>query len=155
MRKLTSLSRTTRVVVANLPVYPGRLAIAADGWWVAAPYVRNRVVEMLLDEPEVLAEMTSTLPPEDWFVPRLRCTNPYTDTMQMGQLRVLGVIKPWAPARSGGVLFRIDRAGRVVESAHAGVDSDRHGVTGVAGNNGQVLAAVRGYGTLLALPSAE
>jgi hypothetical protein len=154
LRNTASLSQTARTISGNLPVYPGRLSSADDGWWVAAPYVRNRVVEMLLDEPEVLDEMATTLSPDEWFAPRLRTGNPYTDTMQMGQLRVEGVIKPWAPVRTCGIFFRIDRTGRIAESAHAAVDSDRHGVTAVVARDRNILAAVQGYGNLLALQSA-
>ncbi len=151
LRALSALARPSRPIARNMPIYPGRLAAAGDGWWVAAPYIRNRVTEMLLDEPEVIEEMVAHVDPEDWFVPRLRCTNPYTDTMQMGQLRVLGVVKPWAPARSCGLILRVDRTGRVVESAHARVDSPRHGVTGVAVSDGRILAAAKGFGNLLQL----
>lgn len=151
LRALANLARPSRPIARNMPIYPGRLAAAGDGWWVAAPYIRNRVTEMLLDEPEVIEEMVAHVDPEDWFVPRLRCTNPYTDTMQMGQLRVLGEVKPWAPARSCGLVLRVDRTGRVVESAHARVDSSRHGVTGVAVSDSAILAAAKGFGNILQL----
>lgn len=150
-RALTALSRAGRPLLANLPGYPGRLTATDTGWWVAAPYVRNRVTELLLDEPAALAEMTSTIAQDEWFVPRLRRTNPYTDTMQMGQLRVHGVLKPWAPARSYGLAFRLDRPGRIAESAHSRVDGERHGVTGVAAAGGQLVVAARGYRNLLRL----
>ncbi|MEN0140683.1 MAG: hypothetical protein AAGC80_36395 [Rhodococcus sp. (in: high G+C Gram-positive bacteria)] len=151
LRELAALGDRGRTVTANLPLYPGRIGVADDGYWFAAPYVRNRVTEMLLDEPEVLAEMVGTISRDEWFVPRLHSEDPFTETMQMGQLRVLGVVKSWAPARSCGLVFRMDRAGRVVESAHARVDSKRHGVTGVTVRDGQVIAATRGYGNLLKL----
>ena len=48
--------------------------------------------------PFVLAEMTASISPSEWFVPRLRVEDPFTDTMQMGQLRVLGEVKSWAPS---------------------------------------------------------
>ncbi|RDI55964.1 hypothetical protein [Nocardia mexicana] len=155
LRTIASPARTARAIAANMPLYPGRLRTAADGWWVAAPYIRNRVTEMLLDEPKVIEEMVAEIDPDDWFVPRLRCANPYTDTMQMGQLRVLGVVKPWAPARSCGLVLRIDRTGRVVESAHARVDSERHGITGVAVDGDHLVAAAKGFGNLLRLHSEE
>ncbi|MDQ0382524.1 hypothetical protein [Amycolatopsis thermophila] len=154
-RAVASLSGPARPFVANLPVYPGRLVAAGDGWWAAAPYVRNRITELLLDEPEVLADMTATVAPRDWFVPRLRSTNPYTDTPQMGQLRVLGVLKPWAPARSYGLVFRMDAGGRVAESLQSRVDGERHGVTGVAVRGGELVVAARGYRNLLAVDDEE
>ncbi|MFI7529281.1 hypothetical protein [Nocardia salmonicida] len=142
-------------VGANLPIYPGRIAATADGWWVAAPYARNRFTELLLDEPELLREMTATIRQDQWFVPRLRCPDPYTDTLQLGQLRVHGVIKPWAPARSYGLAFRIDQRGRIAESVHSRVDSDRHGVTGVASRDGRIVVAARGFRNLLAPRTAN
>lgn len=75
------------MLCANLPVYPGRIASAGTDFWIAAPYVRNRVTEMLLDEPQLVSEMTTSINQDEWFVPRLRPVSPYTDTMQMGQLR--------------------------------------------------------------------
>ncbi|SFW79829.1 hypothetical protein [Amycolatopsis australiensis] len=147
-RPLGALGKRGRPVIENLPVYPGRIS----GDWIAAPYVRNRVTELLLDEPALLAEMTATISPDEWFVPRLHAGNPFTDTMQMGQLRVLGVVKSWAPARSCGLVFRLDESGRVAESAHARVDSPRHGVTGVAARDGRVVVTV--HGNLLELRDA-
>ncbi|NEW26633.1 hypothetical protein [Nocardia cyriacigeorgica] len=149
-RSVASLGAPGQPMGANLPVYPGRIRETADGWWVAAPYARNRFTELLLDEPEVLREMTATIPAEQWFVPRLRCENPYTDTLQLGQLRVHGVIKPWAPARSYGLAFRVDSRGRITESVHSRADGDRHGVTGVASRDGRILVAARGFRNVIA-----
>ncbi|GHB73962.1 hypothetical protein GCM10010377_75540 [Streptomyces viridiviolaceus] len=148
-RMTASLGKPSARLAANLPVYPGRIAATDDGWWFVAPYPRNRFTELLLDEPQLASEMMRTIAPEDWFVPRLRCTTPYTDTLQMGQLRVLGVIKPWAPARSYGLAFRLDGSGRVAESLHSRVDGERHGITGVAVRGGRVVVAAQGYRNLL------
>jgi hypothetical protein len=148
-RGVAALGKPGTAVGPNLPVYPGRIAATTDGWWVAAPYARNRFTELLLDEPELLREMTATIRQDQWFVPRLRCPDPYTDTLQLGQLRVHGVIKPWAPARSYGLAFRLDQRGRIAESVHSRADSDRHGVTGVASRDGRIVVAARGFRNLL------
>lgn len=148
-RRLDALGRPGTPVGSRLPVYPGRIRAAGDGWWVAAPYARNRFTELLLDEPELLAEMRATIRPDEWFVPRLRCANPYTDTLQLGQLRVLGVVKPWAPARSYGLAFRLDARGRITESLHSRADGERHGVTGVAATADGIVLAANGFGNLL------
>ncbi|MBF6074242.1 hypothetical protein IU498_06305 [Nocardia beijingensis] len=148
-RRIDALNRPGAPVGSRLPVYPGRIRAAGDGWWVAAPYARNRFTELLLDEPELLAEMRATIRPDEWFVPRLRCANPYTDTLQLGQLRVLGVVKPWAPARSYGLAFRLDARGRITESLHSRADGDRHGITGVAAGPHGIILAANGFGNLL------
>ncbi|MFT4199260.1 hypothetical protein [Gordonia sp. (in: high G+C Gram-positive bacteria)] len=139
-------------VAENLPLFPGRMAIDGGDVWIAAPYIRNRVTELLLDEPEFVGEMMATVPPGEWFVPRLYVENPMTDTLQMGQLRTEGEIKSWAPARSCGIAFRVDGlSGRVVDSLHARVDSPRHGITGITAHDGVVVLAAQGYGNLLQL----
>jgi hypothetical protein len=132
-------------------LYPGRAFHTDDGWWVTAPYVRNRVTALLLDEPELVAEMVATINPDEWFIPRLRSDNPYTDPLQMGQLRTLGVVKPWAPPRSYGLAFRIEHDGRIAESLHSRVDGDRHGITGVVVDGDRVIVAARGFRSLLAI----
>lgn len=155
IRGLADLGRTGRAVATNLPVYPGRVIPADDGHWVAAPYPRNRVTELLLDEDDLVRDMTAQIDRDQWFVPLLAPGNLFTEAMQMGQLRVLGVVKSWAPARSAGIVFRLDEAGRIAESAHARVDSARHGVTGVTISGDEVLLALAGHGSVLALGAAR
>lgn len=150
-RSLGALGQRGRPVLRNLPVYPGRIARCDEGWWIAAPYVRNRATELVLDEPQVCREMIETVHPKDWLVPRIRSDNPYTDCLQMGQLRVLGVLKPWAPPRSYGLAFLLGRDGRIAASAHSRVDGERHGITGVAAKGNRVVLAGRGCRSLLEL----
>jgi hypothetical protein len=143
-RPLDALAKPGRPVLANLPAYPGRLRGDANGWWVAVPYVRNRATELILDEPDLRADLLGSVAPKDWLVPRLQPENPYRNPMQLGQLRVLGVLKPWAPPRSYGLVFELGAAGRVQQSFHSRVDGTRHGVTGVAVGAGRVVVAVHG-----------
>lgn len=150
-RRTDSLGRVERTMLGNLPLYPGRVCHTENGWWVAAPYVRNRITAMLLDEAELLDEMVSTINPDEWFIPRLRSENPYTDPLQMGQLRTLGIVKPWAPPRSYGLVFRIAHDGRIVESAHSRVDGKCHGTTGVVADGDRVIVAAQGFRSLLAI----
>lgn len=155
IRSDSDLTTPGRPVATNLPVYPGRIAAVADGYWVAAPYPRNRVTEMLLDESAFIHEMTTDIDRDQWFVPRLDNGSLFTEAMQMGQLRVLGRVKSWAPARSAGVVFKLDHAGRIVDSAQARVDSTRHGVTGVAMSDGQLHIALRGHKSILRLQADD
>jgi len=129
----------------NLPFYPGRLAPACDrGLWLAVPYVRNRATELILDEPELRAEMVAGIARPEWLVPRLRSETPHTDALQMGQLRMLGVLKPWAPPRSYGLIAHLDERGRFDWSAHSRPDGRNHGITHVVEHGGRALMAVRG-----------
>jgi hypothetical protein len=153
-RWLSALDKRERLMRKNLPVYPGRIRKCNEGWWIAAPYARNRITELIMDEPKLLSEMVEGIDPPLWPVPRLRDTTPYTDVLQMGQLRMLGVLKPWAPPRSYGLLFLLDAAGRVVRSHHSRVDGRYHGITGMAADGDRLMATGKGCQTLLEVGGA-
>lgn len=131
-------------LATNLPFYPGRVELSATGYWLVGPYVRNRATELLLTEPDLIADMTTTISPDEWMVPRLRSDRPHTDALQIGQMRVLGQLKPWAPARSYGLVAHLDRDGRFDWSAHSRADGSNHGITGVSEVDGSLLLAGRG-----------
>src|SRR5690606_1620032 len=99
-------------LLRNLPAFPGRIVPHGAGWLVAFPYLRNRLSELLLEESDFVDEMVRTIPPDEWLVPSLRINNPYASALQLGQLRVLGVLKPWAPARTYGLVGVLDEPGR-------------------------------------------
>ncbi|MCA1846018.1 MAG: SMP-30/gluconolactonase/LRE family protein, partial [Actinobacteria bacterium] len=138
-------------VLDRLAFYPGRIRRGAAGWWVAVPYLRNRATELVLSEPAMAEDMINSVDEEQWLVPSLRRENIYLDPLQMGQLRVLGVLKPWAPPRSYGLVFLFDSGGRVVESHHSRADGKRHGMTGVGEAGGRVVVAGKGCRSLLEL----
>lgn len=132
-------------LLSRLAVYPGRIRCSPDGWWVAAPFARNRLTELLLDEPDLLERMESDLDPDAWPMPRLRAADVYRDPMQLGQLRVLGIVKPWAPPRSYGLAFLVDHEGLISRSHHSRITGACHGITGVASaENGTLLLVARG-----------
>jgi hypothetical protein len=136
----------------NLPFYPGRLTRASDGgFWLAVPYVRNRATELILDEPELRADMVAGIARSEWLVPRLRSETPHTDALQMGQLRMLGVLKPWAPPRSYGLIAHLDVHGRFDWSVHSRPDGRNHGVTDVVEHHGRVVMAMRGRRALASI----
>ncbi|MCA1847311.1 MAG: hypothetical protein LC792_29830, partial [Actinobacteria bacterium] len=138
-------------VLDKLAFYPGRIRRGAAGWWVAVPYLRNRATELVLSEPAMAEDMINSVDEEQWLVPSLRRENIYLDPLQMGQLRVLGVLKPWAPPRSYGLVFLFDSDGRVVESHHSRADGKRHGMTGLGEAGGRVVVAGKGCRSLLEL----
>ena len=149
IEKVSLATKARSVVVGNLPAYPGRLTQGTDGCLVAFPYVRNRLSELLMDEDAFIEEMVRTIKPDEWMVPRLRNENPYTSALQLGQLRVLGVLKPWAPARSYGLVGVLDRQGRFATSYHSRVDGKQHGVTAAVMLPEGILTVVRGSRNVL------
>lgn len=136
-------------VVAALPAHPGRIVASGTGWWIAFPYPRNRAAEMFMSEPNFVREMKALVPRENWLVPALRSDNVYRDPLQIGQQRVMGVVKPWAPARSYGLVAHVTRGGRVSHSLHSRPDGSRHGITGVALDGDRLVLACAGSRGLL------
>jgi hypothetical protein len=150
-RRAAGALNRSRPVLDKLAFYPGRIRRGSTGWWVAVPYLRNRATELVLSEPGMAEDMVRTVGEQQWLVPSLRRENIYLDPLQMGQLRVLGVLKPWAPPRSYGLVFLFDAEGRVVESHHSRADGNRHGITGVCETDGRVVVAGKGCRSLLEL----
>ena len=144
-------SGRSKPLLTNLPAYPGRIATYGDAWLVSFPYVRNRLSELLLEERDFVDQMVSTISPDEWMVPRLRNDNPYTSALQLGQLRVLGVLKPWAPARSYGLLGVLESSGRFAAGYHSRVDGHQHGVTSAVPVADGILVGVCGSRNLLLL----
>lgn len=153
-RSLTDPARRGTPLLDNLPGYPGRITPASQPgeWWVAMPYLRNRATELILEHDDVRSEMVSSTEPESWLVPCLTIENLYRTPLQVGAIRVLGEIKPWAPTRTYGLAFRVNAEGRVLESAHSRADGRMHGVTAVLERErGSVVVACRGAGKILML----
>lgn len=140
-----------KAVLQRLAFYPGRIRVSPQGWWAAAPYLRNRATELLLSEHEMRDDMVRSIEEAQWLLPSLRRENIYLDPLQMGQLRVLGVLKPWAPPRSYGLVFLFGGDGRVIESHHSRADGNRHGITGIDEAGGRVVVAGKGCRALLEL----
>lgn len=141
---------TPRAVVPNLPGYPARLAAApGGGYWLALFALRTQLVELVLDETRYRREMMATIDPELWIAPSLRATGGYLEPLQGGAIRKLGIIKPWAPARSYGLVVRLSGEGEALESLHSRVGGRHHGVTAARVAGDQLLIAAKGGGCLL------
>lgn len=136
-------------LLSALPAHPGRIVASTDGWWIAFPYPRNRAAEMFMTEPDVIAAMRAEVPREGWLVPTLRAENIYRDPLQIGQQRVMGVVKPWAPPRSYGLVAHVNRKGRVTHSHHSRPDGFRHGITGLVLVGNRLIVASAGARGLL------
>ena len=141
-----------RPVLDDLPAYPARLTPAADGgFWLALFAPRRQLFEMILREHGYRREMLETIPPSDWIGPELNSDGGPDQPLQAGSIRQMGIIKPWAPSRSYGLVAKCDAACRPVASWHSRADGTMHGVTSVVEVGGVVLAAARGADTLLRL----
>lgn len=139
-------------LLAELPCYPSRMTPAAGGgFWLACFVCRTQLVEFVLREPAYRRRMLAEVDPRYWIAPSLSSGHSFLEPLQGAGVKQMGVLKPWAPPRSYGLVLRIDGAGRIVRSLHSQVDGRHHGITGVAEHRGRLFAASKGSGRLLAV----
>ncbi len=135
----------TTIVLAQLPVYPSRLAPATGGgWWLTAFAARTQLVEFVLREPAYRKRMMAEIDPQYWIVPRLSSGASFKEPMQGAHLKTMGVVKPWAPPRSYGLVIRLDAAGQPLYSLHSRVDGVNHGVTAAVEHGGWLYMIAKG-----------
>jgi hypothetical protein len=145
-----------RPVLARLPVYPSRLVPATGGgFWLTAFTARTQLVEFVLRENAYRRRMMKEVAPEHWIAPRLRSGESYLEPMQGAHLRTMGVLKPWAPPRSYGLVVRLSGSGQPVYSLHSRVDGINHGVVAAAEFDGALYLLAKGPGRLLRLPISD
>ena len=141
-----------RPVLTRLPVYPSRLVPATGGgFWLTAFTARTQLVEFVLRENAFRRRMMKEIEPEHWIAPRLRSGKSYLEPMQGAHLRTMGVLKPWAPPRSYGLVVRLSATAQPVYSLHSRVDGINHGVVAAAEFEGALYLLAKGPGRLLRL----
>ena len=142
-------------VLSDLPGYPARLAPAHDGgWWLSIFAPRGQLVEFVLRERRYCDRMMAEIDPENWLAPAITPPKSFLEPMMGGALRTHGVVKPWAPTRSYGLLVKLDARFRPVRSFHSRADGTRHGVTAALDFETRVLVAARGGDAILDLDPA-
>ena len=143
-------------VLADLPGYPGRLSPdGRGGHWLAVFAPRSQLVEFVLRETAFRRRMVREVAPDHWIAPTLRSGGSFYEPLQGGGVKHLGMLKPWAPSRSSGLLVRLDRDFQPVESLHSRADGRAHGVTAAVEHGGDLYVAIKGDGAIAVIPSAE
>lgn len=144
---------TLREVLKDLPGYPARIMSCSRGGYILAVFApRNQLVEFVLREPEFLDAMTRQVAPDNWIAPKLMWGQGFKEPMQGAALKTMGIIKPWAPTWSYGLVVQLDEAFHPVASYHSRADGHRHGVTSVCERGLTILAGAKGAGVAIALP---
>lgn len=137
-------------VLAELPGYPARLAPDPDGGaWLTLLAVRTQLLEFVLREDAYRKEMLSTIDPRWWIAPSLRATGHYLEPLQGGAIRKLGIVKPWAPPRSYGLVVKLSGRGEIVDSLHSRAGGTHHGITACLRRGERLIAVSKGGGRLL------
>jgi sugar lactone lactonase YvrE len=144
-----------QAVLDNLPVYPSRLSRAGGGgFWLTAFTARTQLVEFVLRENAYRRRMMAEIDPEYWIAPKLRSGQSFLEPMQGAHLKTMGVVKPWAPPRSYGLVIRLSAAGVPQYAVHSRVDGVNHGIVAAVEMDGALYALAKGPGRLLRAPLA-
>ena len=136
--------------VAELPGYPSRMAPAqAGGFWLSCFVCRTQLVEFVLREDAYRKRMMQEVHPSHWVAPALSSGKSFLEPLQGASVKQMGVLKPWAPPRSYGLVLRMADDGRVLSSLHSQVDGQHHGITAVAEHAGALYLVSKGSARLL------
>jgi hypothetical protein len=141
---------SSRTVLEHLPVYPSRLSPAsAGGFWLTAFTARTQLIEFVLRENAYRRRMMAEIEPEYWIAPKLKSGQSFLEPMQGAHIKTMGVVKPWAPPRSYGLVIRLDAEGVPLYALHSRVDGVNHGIVSAVELDGALFAIAKGPGRLL------
>ncbi len=145
------------VLLDDLPGYPSRLASTADGTgaWLSVFAPRIQLIEFVLREKDYRNRMMREVAPEHWVAPSLSAAQSHLEPLQGGAVKHLGILKPWAPSRSCGLVIRLDQGFQPVASLHSRADGIRHGVTSCLDQGGRLLVASKGSDAILAIQAED
>ncbi len=147
---------SSKIVLGRLPVYPSRIAPAGGGgFWLAAFIARTQLVEFVLREPAYRRRMIAEIDPEYWVVPRLRSGNSFKEPLQGAHIKTMGVMKPWAPPRSYGLVIRLGPNGLPLYSLHSRVDGVNHGIVSAVEFGDHLVMVAKGPRRIIRLPLAK
>ena len=138
------------VVVPELPAYPSRIAVDPEGgFWLSLVAPRNEIIEFVLRQPNYCSRMMKEVPYDYWVAPTLRSGESFLEPLQGGGVKQMGLLKPWAPTLSYGLVARFDASGTITESLHSRAGGQRHGTTSCALHGGELYVASKGSNSIL------
>jgi hypothetical protein len=138
--------------LTDITGYPARLCAAQSGAWLAVFAPRSQLIEFVLREKDYRDQMMAEIPEELWIAPSIAATRSFLEPLQGGALKQLGILKPWAPTRSYGLLIRLDGSFEPRASLHSRADGRRHGITSCIELDGRLLATSKGGDAIVAMP---
>ncbi len=146
----------TKIILPHLPVYPSRISPAASGgYWLTAFVARTLLIEFVLREPAFRRRMMTEVDPQFWIAPRLSSGASFKEPLQGGHIKTMGMLKPWAPPRSYGLIIRLDAQGAPLYSLHSRVDGSNHGIVSAVEFKGDLAFIAKGPRRVLTLSLAS
>ena len=91
------------------------------------------------------------MPTHLWVAPTLFSGKSFYEPMQGAALKQMGILKPWAPTRSYGLVVALDDQFQPVASQHSRAGGERHGITSVLDLHGCVLVTSKGGDEIIEL----
>src|SRR3546814_8325764 len=96
--------------------------------------------------------MMQTIEPKYWIAPALSSGSDFLEPLQQGSVRQMGILKPWAPPRSYGLVLRLSKDLEPLYSVHSRVGGLHHGITAALEYDGALMALSKGSGRILRVP---
>lgn len=154
-KRLVRLDRDGKLlgqVVEDLPGYPARIsASSGGGYWLSIFAPRSQLIEFVLREPIYRKAMMAEVDKEFWIAPALSSGRSFREPMQGGALKQMGILKPWAPTRSYGLVVELTSDFVPVRSFHSRAGGKRHGITSAVETGGKLWATSKGGGEVIAV----
>jgi hypothetical protein len=139
-------------VMEDLPGYPARIGRSVrGGYWLSIFAPRSPLIEFVLREPAYRKAMMAEVDKAFWIAPALRSGRSFREPMQGGALKQMGILKPWAPTRSYGLVVELDAGFVPLRSVHSRAGGSRHGVTSAVEAGGKLWATAKGGDELVAI----
>lgn len=134
-----------QLVQTDLPGYPGHIGRGPRGGYVMTMFApRNQLVEFILREDQYRRRMMAEVGMRYWVAPTHRSGRSFYEPLQGGGVKHLGILKPWAPTLSFGMVVLLDEEGRPYDSFQSRADGVTHGITSAVIRGGGLWAASRG-----------
>lgn len=143
---------TRKVLQTDLPGYPGHIGRGAGTGYVMTMFApRNQLVEFILREDQYRCRMMAEIDPRYWVAPSYRSGRSFYEPLQGGGVKHLGILKPWAPTLSFGMVVLLDDNGQPTDSFQSRADGVTHGITGAIVHGNALYAASRGDNAVIRL----
>lgn len=146
-------NQAAQTLIGRLPAYPSRITPASGGGaWVTMFAARRRLIEFVLREDSYRKAMMAQVDPRYWVAPMMSSGNSFREPLQGGNVKVMGISKPWAPPRSYGLVVRLGADGLPAYSLHSRADGHHHGIVSAVEVKGHLYVLSKGADLLLRIP---
>jgi hypothetical protein len=141
----TASGTIRRVLQGDLPGYPGYIGHGPGSGYALTMFApRNQLVEFILREDQYRRRMMAEIDPRYWIAPSYRSGRSFYEPLQGGGVKQLGILKPWAPTLSFGMVTLLDKNCQPIDSFQSRADGVTHGITGAVVHGDALYVASRG-----------